>query len=490
VVYILVRRYLGSIPRLAIGVRLPDIVIPPVLKAFKARDAVGTLMLSYHRETAPSDVIASGEFILLGHSGTSITEYITKATKYAEDYGAIIEVEADHVSLMASPERAIKRITVGVFEYGLSESEIRESLNYIEREFKEVNEAGGVDFVTIDTCELIDLGINKLGSSDVLAAYEERFDSDFRKKLEEKYINRTFKFISNNGKIYVIKFSKEDIARLALKYYKSIEYVKVVYDTIRKYLDDREFGVEIALDEVPEVTNPKEVFFFLSELKRIGIDPDFIAPNVGFKKREDYDGDLRVLEETIRKLHAITSSLGVLLSFHSGSGAHPYSDKGLGTWGVVRRATNGLLKYKVSGVYIQLLLEVMSKFPPMSEPRRLYEEIFDAVLEYLKKDIKHKKGLYSPQLERLVKRYEEAVKKVPQKRRDPRTDFFRHYFFIFQAVMDANRRRYLREKVIDLYSKHKELQGIYEKEAAELTLRIIDKLGLKGNYIKYKSIRL
>ena len=483
------RRCLGSIPRLAVGIRLPDIVAPPVIKAFKARDAAGTLMLSYHRETAPSDVIASGKHILLGHSGTSITEYITKATNYADEYGALIEVEADHVSLMASPERAIKRITTGVFEYGLSESEIKESLSYIEREFREVSSVGGVDFVTIDTCELIDLGIDKMDGSEVLSVYEEKFDVDSRKRIEDKYVGRELRFISGNGEFYVLKFSREDVARLALKFYRSIEYVKVVYDIVKKYMPSREFGVEVALDEIPEITKPKELFFYLNELKGIGVDLNFIAPNVGFKKREDYTGDLHFLEETIKRLHVIASSLGVLLSFHSGSGAHPYSDKGIGTWSTVRRATCGLLKYKVSGVYIQLLLEVMSKFPSTSEPRRLYEEIFDTVLDYIKRDIKSKSGLYSPELERIVNEYEEKVRKDPKEARNPRADFFRHYFFIFQAVM-VKGKRYLREKLLELYSRNDELRYRYEKEAFELTTRIIDKLGFEGNYSKFKMIYL
>jgi len=479
-------KYLGPLPHLSTGIRLPDIVVPPILKAYKDYDAVGGLMLSYNRETAPSSVISSMDpkLFLRGHTGTSITEYISKAREYITIYEVPMEIEADHVSLMASPERAIKRITGAEFEYGLSDEEIRDSLNYIEEEFKEVAKVGGVNFVTIDTCELIDLGVDKLNNKEVIELYETKLDSEMRKRLEREYCNRISTFI-NGDLILRVKFKKETIAKLALKFLKSVEYVRKVYDLILRYLEGP-FGVEVSLDEVPQVTKPGELLFYLNELHHVGVYPDFIAPNIGFKKREDYDGDLEELKRTVKTLHTIAKSFGALLSLHSGSGAHPYSDKGIGTWNTIREATNGMVKYKVSGVYIQLLLEVMSRFSQGSKPRRLYEEIFDTVYEYLKREITRKTALYSPALEKALKEYEEAVKRDPAVKYNPRIDFFRHYFFVFQAVRDSKGNRYLRSRVLELYSENAELRRAYEKEAYDLTRRILTKLGLTGNILKYK----
>ncbi len=484
------RRYLGPIPHPAIGIRLPDIVVPPVLKAFRTRNVAGTLMLSYHRETAPEKIISEAKDLLRGHTGTSIEEYITKATSYADYYGVIIEVEADHVSLMASPERAIKRIAGGGFEYGLTEEEIIESLRYIEEEFKEASRAGGVDFVTIDTCELIDLRADKLSDEEIISLYEDKIESDYRKELEKTYVGKKFYIISDSGSIYVLKYNKQDIARLALKYVESIKYVLKIYELARKYFTEREFGVEVALDELPVETNPKDLFFYIRELDRLGLRIDFIAPNVGFKKREDYSGDLNVLASTIDKLHSIARNLGALLSFHSGSGAHPFSDKGYGVWDTIRYVTNGMVKYKVSGVYIQLLLEVMSRFPQGTSPRRLYEEIFDAVLDKVREYVKLKTGLYSPHLEEMLKNYEELIKTDKRYERNPRADFFRHYFFLFQAIIDEKGNRYLRDKVLELYNENKELREEYAREAYELTLRIINKLGFENNAVDYNLLKL
>jgi len=478
------RAYLGPIPHPAIGTRIPDIVIPPVLKAFKMRGVVGTLMLSYNRETAPSKTISEGKHILLGHTGTSIKEYISKASSYADEFGVLIEVEADHLSLMSSPERAIKRITHGGFEYGLSDEEIKNSLTYIEEELKEANEAGGIDFVTIDACELVDLSIDKIDEKDLLVRYENEVEESIRRELERKYLDRRFRFFLNNGKVFEIKFKLEDIARLSLKYLKSIEYVVKIYEMVKKY-NKRKFGVEIALDELPQVIKLTELFFYMSELSNRGLTIDFIAPNIGFMKREDYNGDLSELAQRIDMLLAVTKSFGALLSFHSGSGSHPYSDKGIGVWETIRDSSNGMIKYKVSGVYIQLLLEIMSRFPKGSKVRTTYEEIFDKVLETVKNYVKSKKELYSQELESMINDYEVLISKSPEKRRDPRTDFFRHYFFLFQAITDEKGKRYLRDKVIELYNENNDLRNIYEREAIELTLRIIDKLGFKENYLRF-----
>jgi len=315
---------------------------------------------------------------------------------------------------------------------------------------------------------------------DLEAMYEERLDSDLRRELEKRYLDRVFKFVIDNDTVLYLKFSREDLIRLALKYLKSIEYIDRILGIIRKYII-RPFGIEIALDELPEHTEIKDLVFYLLELKRRGLDPDFIAPNIGFMKREDFNGDLKEFAQKLRLIHGIVKNFGSLISFHSGSGAHPYSDKGLGVWSTIKNVTGGAIKYKVSGVYVQLLLEIMSRFPKGSGPRRLYEEIYQVVFDTLEKYILDKKGLYSPHLEAMVRRYREDIEKDPMKKMDPRADFFRHYFFLFQAIRDERGIRYLREELLDLYSRDQLFREIYRREAIKLTAKMLLKLGLAGN---------
>lgn len=463
-----------TFPLPAVGVRIPDIVIPPVLKAFKSLSTVGAFMLSYHRETGTEETVRSSGNPLRGHTGTTITEYISKALEYSREYSHPACIEADHVSVTASPEVAIKRIAAGGHSLEpISRNEADASLSYVEAELREASKAGGLDIVTIDTCDLIDHRVDHMEPGDVEAIYEERVGEDAR-ALESVYGGGKFRVLSG-GRLIELKLGREELVRLAAKYWLSLEYAERVYRLASEVLG-KPFLLEVAFDETPRPTEPVELAFYLSELARRGVYPDYIAPNIGFEKREDYRGRLEDLRETLSKLSAIAWSMGSMLSIHSGSGHNPYSDKGPLVWETVREATGGLVKYKVSGVYIQLLLEVMSRFPKGSKPRRLYEEIYDYVLKTVERYVKERSGLYSKGLEEMVRRYREASRPY-----DPRADFFRHYFFLFQAAVDADGRRWLREEVLQLYLSDWELRREYEREAYMLTERLVKKLGLEGN---------
>ncbi|MDW8085253.1 MAG: tagaturonate epimerase family protein [Ignisphaera sp.] len=479
--------YLGKMPRPAFGIRIPEIVVPAVLKSFKELNIAGTLMLSFNRETAPEKFISSlnPKHFYLGHTGTSISRYIASATDFSKQFSIPIEIEADHVSIMGSVERALKRIAGVAIEESLSDSEISESLGYIEEEFKEVSRAGGVDFVTIDTCELVGTKIEMLSNEDILYLYENRIEPDYRRSLENRFL-RSFNFVSDD-RVLFIKFTRMDVAKLALKYDKSIRYIEKVVDIVKKY-NEREFGIEVALDELPLKTGVKDALFYAAELIHRGINIDFLAPNIGFRKREDYTEDLSTLYEHVRNLHTVLSSIGVCISIHSGSGAHPYSDKGAGVWEVVRRATGGLVKYKMSGVLIQLLLEILYQSELGTKPRRIYDEIYDSVLEHIYSVVKSKDGIYSPELEKLLKAYEESSARDPTYKRNPRADVFRHYFYLFQTIRDAGGFRKLREELINLLESDAYVRKKYEVEVNNLIDRFSKALGFTNNINKYKVV--
>jgi hypothetical protein len=453
-------RYMGPYPTLATGIRIPEIVARPVLEVHKSLGTLPTLMLSYHRETGTSEVVSSAD-VLRGHTGTSIRDYISASLDLSTSLDITVQVEADHVSISPSPEKAIRRITGGGWE-GVTEEEAEESLAYISRELEEARDAGGVDVVSIDTTELVELG----GGG---GAYEELGGGE-RRGLVEKYSRRVT--ASFDGFSYTISLTESDVARLYSRYRRSIEYTARIYEVAREKLGGA-FGVEIVLDELPFETQPEELHFVLSELEALGVRADYVAPNIGFSKREDYHGDLGALREKLLKLAAVARLHGALLSIHSGSGAHPYSDKGHGVWDVFRETLRGRFKYKVSGVYIQLLLEVMYRFPEGSGPRRLYDEIFDSVLEALEGYLSARRGLYSEELERMMKEYRDRGRA-----RDPRSSVFRHYFFLFQALRDDKGRRYLSDRLLEVYNSSGDLRREYEREAKSLTARMLHRLGI------------
>lgn len=474
---------LGPIPRPAFGVRIPEILAPLLVGFARNLNMYITLMLSFNRETAPREYIESMDekLFYFGHTGTSIEEFITKSRECSKGLN-IVDVEADHVSIMGSIERALMRIAGVPLEYTpLSDSEIVESLRYVEKEFEEALKAGGVDSVTIDTSELIDFRIDKLGTKEIESIFESSFGEEYLKELKTRYLGKIFRFASK-GLVIELKFSYIDLIKLALKYSKSIKYaLKLGFRAMEIFGND--VSIEIALDETPNITSPKELFFYLNELRYGGLKPDFVAPNVGFAKREDYTGDLKELYDRISVLHTIASSMGTYISLHSGSGSNPYSDKGVGVWYVVRKATNGLVKYKMSGVLILLLLEVMSRFPPGSKVRKTYEEIYDSVLERLEEDLKSGRGLASEALRSMLERYREG------ERYDARADVFRNYFFVFQSIRDSKGFRYLRETIIELFNEDDKLRERYSNELYNLVLREANALNYVNSVIRYKIVR-
>lgn len=476
--------YLGPIAHPAIGIRIPEIILTGILRAYKKRNVAGGLMLSFGRETAPEWVINAppGKYeITRGHTGTSIRKYMTMAAEAAVKEGLVVEIEADHLTVAPSAAEAVKRISGVRTEYRMSEKELGESLNYIKAEIDEAVSTGYVNFYTIDTCFLIDYSAEEMSPGELESKFSTIF-GDGAGDLLKRYVGRQFVYIGERGIPYCFTFTNEEVMRLALKYRESLKATKTICDYIKSKMS-KPYGIEIAFDETPSLTKCKDMIFYLRELWEIGIKPDFIAPNIGFEKRKDYMGDLKVLEERVDKLAAIARAFGALLSIHSGSGSSPYSGKGIGTYEALLRATGGKIKYKISGVYIELLFELLASYPKGSKERGLYEQIFDDVYQFLKKEVEEEGVLASPELELQLKRYEEDVKNGVREERDPRADFFRYYSFVALNLRNSSGKRYLREAIVELYEEDRKFKERYDKEVEALTLRLIDGLKFENNII-------
>ncbi len=483
-------RYLGPLPHPATGIRIPEVLLEGILEALKDRSTAGGLMLSYGRETAPEWVINAppGKYeITMGHTGTSIRKYLTMGAEAARKKGVIVEMEADHLTITTSSARAVKRISGYKEEVVLSDEEVKAALDYIKSEVDEAVSTGFINFFTIDTCELIDTRPERLSGTELEKAFYDTFGKSLGDALLSRYVGKDFVFVGETGRYFRIPMSRQRVMQLALKFKRSLDVTEEIVELLKEKVQPP-FGIEIAFDETPYITREEELLFYLSELWHRGIRADFIAPNVGFEKKQDYTGDLAELERRVERLAAISRTFGCLLCFHSGSGSNPWSGKGPGTYEALLRATGGLLKYKISGIYFELLMEILASYPSGSRQRDLYERIYREVYEYTKREVEEKGPLDSPALRQQLKEYEERVK--PRDPYDPRASLFRYYSFLALNLRDKAGRRYFREEIVELYESDPELKARVDKEVKELTLRLIDGLKFANNIEKLKESEL
>ncbi|RLE83786.1 MAG: hypothetical protein DRJ41_04305, partial [Thermoprotei archaeon] len=213
-------KYLGVVSHPAIGIRIPEVFLEGILSAFKRANTAGGLMLSFGRETAPEYVINSppGKYeITMGHTGTSIRQYLTLGAEKAKEEGVLVEMEADHLTVTTSSARAVKRIS-GIKEViEVKEEDVKKAFEYIKSEVEEAVSTGYVNFFTLDTCELMDYSVDKASEEEV----ERRFYETYGRKgdnILDRYTNRRYVFIGSSGRSFRISMPKTRVMRLALKY--------------------------------------------------------------------------------------------------------------------------------------------------------------------------------------------------------------------------------------------------------------------------------
>jgi len=478
-------RYLGSLPHPTFGIRIPDIVLSGIVRSIKEHEVAAGFALSFGRETAPRDVIEASPglyHITTGHTGTPITEYIEKASSIIVEENVIAEIEADHLIVGATTAQAVARLIGNKGTAARSKEIVEASLNY---NFKGIDEAvatSKINSFTVDTCSLINFEASSLPESELDYMFEEVVpEYNERLKIRDRYIGRVLIFPWIDGSIYKLKFSESDVKRLAVKYNDSLKAAWRIYSYIRDKMDEQPFGFEIAFDETPMITNAEDLYFYLNEWKWMGGHVEFIAPNIGFEKRMDYEGDLDALRKRVSNLAAVAYSLGSTLSIHSTSGFTPSSLKGFGVYDTIRIATGGRVKTKISGIYYELLLEMLFKSPEGSKRRRLYDEIFDSVMEYLDEEVKFKGPLYSNELMSKIEDYKRGVSQGKIRVRDPLSALAKSYLFLALNIRDTIGRRYIRDAIIELYHEDNEFRKIYDLGVKTITDNIIERFGFQGN---------
>lgn len=471
--------YLGPIHHPSIGIRIPEIFLEGILTAYKKYNVVGGLMLSFGRETAPEFVINAPPNkyeITRGHTGTSIKMYQTLAAEKASKKDLLVEIEADHLIIIGSSDRAVQRIAGVHLDEKISKDELQASLEYNKKCIDEAISTGYVNLYTIDASDLFDLSVHDLNNEDLSDLYNQIDNPDIK---IDYYMNQKFSFKTASQDELVLIYNQRDVMELELKFRKSLDISKEIYDYIKEN-SDRPFGFEISIDETEDLTKEKELHFYLEEWINLGCDIGFIAPNIGFKKRSDFDGKLTKLQRRVEWLAAIAKNYSVLLSIHSGSGTDPYSGKGPHTYEALLEGTRNSLKYKISGVYYELLLEIIEKQKNNSKARVLFERIYNEVLEFLEEQIEKKTNLATRLLDSQLNYYY-------RKREDlnklylVRADFFRYNSYLVLNFRNEHGNRYFRDELVQLYQNDTKLKKLIDIEVETLTTRLIRGLNFSDN---------
>ena len=473
--------WLGVVRHPSTGIRLPELFLPGILAAYKARGVPGELTLSFGRETAPESVINAppGAWeITRGHTGTSIREYMTIGDREARRLGVAVEIEGDHMILIGSQAASLRRIAGDHAHGHVSPEQLQRSLDYYRLCIDEAAATGLVGCFTIDASDLYWLGADRLTGEEVGREFRRRFPGQPGGDLLARY-GRTWRLPAYGGGRVSVSISASQAMRLALKFHDSLQASAELYRYCRDKLGDRPFSWEIALDETARPTTPREALFTLVEWQALGLPCHYLGPNVGFAKRLDYTGDLALLTRRVRQQDAIVRGIaGGLLSIHSGDGTNPDTNRGAGTWAAIVAGCGGNCKFKVSDQYYELLLEHLAALPPGSTGRSLYEGLFDAVEAYLRHELATSGPLVTPLLRQQVAAYDEQVRRAPSLRCDPRADFFRFNEYLSLNMRDETGGRPWREALLRYVRSDATFRRRFDQAVEELTLRMIDGLHL------------
>lgn len=453
--------------RLGLGVRML-FTLQHLINVLKEIHVLADFQLSAGREFSLKDVVSAPPGVYpewLGHTGLDAeTLYNSIALECFrrgfDNYGT----EIDHLIIVRQPDRALTRILSHGEQMGEYASDgLEASMDYNKRIIDEATETGFVRGITVDASDLIRYDFTdplKWSTGDV----KERFLMEFGDEAEEVLHNiQPHHRYTLDG--VEISFNEEDIMRIALKYRLCLLKSRELYEYFKSKVGG-DFSYELSLDETPELTEPKELFYCLAECRRMGMAVDLVAPNVGFSKREDYKGSLDALEKRVKILATIAEYFNAILDFHSGS------DKRVEVYRTISKACKGRLKLKMSAIYQLKFFETLAEFPEGSEERNIFEEIWDYTLRYVRKRALEGDKVAEQQFREVAERMDK-----PGFVKSPKDDFFRYYSFIVVNAKNSDGKRIFMDRLYKISSK-KEVYERYSIKVFNVTKTVADALDL------------
>jgi hypothetical protein len=301
------------------------------------------------------------------------------------------------------PQEVLDDATWGVFAEGWQDGFGADADHLKTAEDIDACVAAGYSFFTFDPGEYVDDGAEASGASVLRAALEDlpwRDLEDLPTDLKRRYLDRAFEA---DG--YEIRFDDLSLARAAVKYGAAVAHVARLYRHLKAAMGERDFEVEVSVDETESPTTHAQHIYIATELRRLGVRWVSLAPRyVGrFEKGVDYMGDVAGFEEDIEIHAAIARTLTpdgpYKLSLHSGS------DK-FSIYPAFVRQTRGLAHLKTAGTsYLEALRTAAALDPD------LFREIYYFSCGRYEED--RRSYHVSASLERAVKREDVPNEKLP-----------------------------------------------------------------------------
>ena len=255
-----------------------------------------------------------------------------------------------------TPQQVLDDATWGVFAEGWQEGFGADADHLKTPEDVEACVAAGSSFFTFDPGAYVADGAEAADASTLRTSLENlpwKDLEDLPADLERRYLGSTF-----DAEGHEIGFDDLSLARAAVKYGAAVAHVVRLYRHLLSAMGDRDFEVEVSVDETESPTTHAQHFYIATELRRLGVRWVSLAPRyVGrFEKGVDYIGDIARFEEDIEVHAAIARTASpdgpYKLSLHSGS------DK-FSVYPAFVRQTRGLAHLKTAGTsYLEALRTV------------------------------------------------------------------------------------------------------------------------------------
>ncbi|MGE5222594.1 MAG: tagaturonate epimerase family protein [Omnitrophica WOR_2 bacterium] len=213
--------------------------------------------------------------------------------------------------------------------------------------------AAGFTFFTIDPGAFVDNRADT-ASQDELRELAEKLPSELQ-PAASGLMDRHFQIEHLS-----LKMDEGNLLKAAVKYGRAVDHVAAMYRHLAQAAGQRDFELEVSVDETDQPTSHSEHLYIASELRRLGVHWVSLAPRyIGrFEKGVDYIGDLNAFESDFTGHAAIARQLGPYkLSLHSGS------DK-FSIYPAVMRQARGLVHLKTAGTsYLEALRAIAALDP-------------------------------------------------------------------------------------------------------------------------------